>query len=96
MAVEHMVWIRFREGVGAERIAGHLAGLAGLKGKVPGIVDLRVGENFTDRANGCTHGLLVTFEDRAALEAYGPHPEHKKVSGPLREDAELFVMDIEV
>lgn len=96
MAVEHMVWIRFHEGVAAGRIAEHLAGLAGLKGKVPGVIDVKVGENFTDRADGCTHGLLVTLEDRAALEAYGPHPEHAKVAGPLKEDADLLAMDIEV
>ncbi len=96
MAVEHMVWIKFHEGVSDRRIAEHLAALAGLKGRVPGVIDVKVGANFTDRANGCTHGLLVTLEDRAALEAYGPHPEHAKVAGPLKDDAELLALDIEV
>ena len=53
------------------------------------------GKNFTDRANGFTHGLLVTLKDKAALEAYGPHPEHVAVAKPLKEDADLMAMDFE-
>ena len=90
-----MVWIRFRDGVSSERREHHLTGLRGLKGRVPGVVEVVVGENFTDRAKGFTHGLLVTLESRAALEGYGPHPEHVAVAGPLKEDAELMAMDVE-
>jgi len=96
MAVEHMVWIKFKDGVNESRKAEHLDGLRALQGKIPGVIDVKVGENFTDRAKGFTHGLLVTLTDRAALEAYGPHPEHAAVAGPLKEDAELMAMDIEV
>lgn len=96
MAVAHMVWMKFGDGVAAERVADHLEALRGLKGRIPGVVDVRVGTNFTDRAGGFTHGLLVMLADRDALHAYLPHPEHVKVAGPLREDAELMAMDIEV
>jgi hypothetical protein len=96
MAVEHMVWIRFKDGVTAERIDNHLRGLRALPDKIAGIVNLCVGENFTDRAAGHTHGLLVTFDNRAALEHYLPHAEHLAVAGPLKEDAaSLMAMDFE-
>ena len=52
-----------------------MAELRGLKGKIAGIVDLSCGPNFSDLANCYTHGLVVRFTDRAALEAYGPHPD---------------------
>jgi len=94
MAVEHMVWIRFNDGVSAERIREHLAGLAGLRDKVPGILELVVGRNFTDRAGGFTHGLLVRLESRAALQTYIDHPEHVAVAGPLKQDAEVRALDI--
>ncbi|MFW6060377.1 MAG: Dabb family protein [Phycisphaeraceae bacterium] len=93
--VEHMVWIRFKPGVSEARQREHLDGLRSLKGRVPGIERIAVGENFTDRAQGYTHGLLVTLTDRAALQTYADHPEHVAVAGPLREDADLLAMDIE-
>lgn len=93
--VEHMVWIKFRPGVTPARIQEHLTGLAGLRRTVPGVQAIRVGPNFTDRANGFTHGLLVTLADRQDLQTYLAHPEHVRVAGPLRQDAELMAMDIE-
>ena len=93
--VEHMVWIRFHDGVTDDAIQAHLDGLRGLADKVPGIVKLAVGENFTDRAGGCTHGLLVTLESRAALNTYADHPDHLAVAGPLQRDADLLALDFE-
>lgn len=93
--VEHMVWIRFQPGVSANAIENHLAGLRRLPEKVPGIRKLAVGENFTDRAGGFTHGLLVTLESREALKTYADHPEHLAVAGPLQRDAELLALDFE-
>jgi Stress responsive A/B Barrel Domain len=69
----------------------------GLKGKIAGIVDLSCGANFSQRAKGYTHGLVVRFTDRAALEAYGPHPEHQRIVqnliSPIR--ADILALDYE-
>lgn len=94
--VEHMVWIRFKDTVQSDRIKTHLDGLRGLKEKVPQVVELSLGENFTDRAQGYTHGLLVRLKSREDLESYAIHPEHVAVAEPLRADADLMAMDIEV
>ncbi|HJU56383.1 MAG TPA: Dabb family protein [Pyrinomonadaceae bacterium] len=56
-----------------------LAGLRGLKGKIAGVVDFSCGANFSDRAQGYAHGLSVRFTGRAALGAYGPYTEHRRV-----------------
>lgn len=95
MAVDHMVWIKFNEGVGPERIREHLDNLGNMKGIVPAIKEVRIGENFTDRSGGFTHGLIVTVESREALPEYLNHPHHVEVATPLKEDAELRAMDIE-
>jgi hypothetical protein len=97
MAVMHMVWVRFNEGVSAERIAGHMAALRGLVGRVPVLLDLKGGENFTDRAGGPTHGIMAMLPDRASLPVYLDHPEHLRALEALKPDvAELRAMDIEV
>lgn len=93
--IEHMVWIKFREGVSPDRAEWHMDALRQLKGKVPAIEQVYAGANVTDRSQGYTHGLLVRLETRDALQQYLEHPEHRAVSGPLKEDAELMVMDIE-
>ena len=63
-----------------ERIAEHLANLSALPDDVPGIIDVRVGKNFTERAKGCTHGLIVTLHDPAGLKVYQDHPRHVAVA----------------
>ena len=71
--------------------------LRGLKDKIAGVVDLSCGANFFDRAESYTHGLVVRFADRAALEGYNPHPEHQRVLqnfvNPIR--ADVLALDYE-
>jgi hypothetical protein len=74
MAVNHVVWIKFKAAVPPARVAEHVDALHGLAVRVPGIVELSLGANFTDRANGFTRGLVVTLQDRAALDRYSAHP----------------------
>ncbi len=95
MAVQHMVWIRFKPGISAQRVAQHIDGLRAMVGKVPQIRKLCVGENFTNRSEGFTHGLLVELADRQALTDYMQHPDHLAVAKPLDEDADLRALDIE-
>ena len=95
--VEHIVLFRWTEEASQEAIDTALAELRALKGKIAGIVDLSGGVNFSDRAKGYTHGLVIRFTDRAAVEAYGPHPEHQRVVqnliNPIR--ADTLVLDYE-
>ena len=82
----------------AEAIARVVTELRALKGQIPGILDLTCGENFCPRSQGFTHALVVRFEDRAALEAYGPHPAHQRVVqefiSPIR--ANTLAVDYEI
>jgi len=93
--IEHMVWIKFKDGVSDERKQEHMENLRNLRGVVPGVRKLVVDKNVTDRAQGYTHGLLVTLDDQEALQTYVEHPEHVAVAGPLKEDADLLAMDVE-
>ncbi len=95
--VEHIVLFKWRAETTPEQIAQAVEGLKGLKESVPNVLDLSVGENFCDRAKGFTHGLVVRFPDKAALEVYGPHPAHQHVVqtfiNPIRED--ILALDYE-
>ena len=77
--LEHIVLMRWKDDASSESIDRVLTELRALKAKIPAIVDLTCGANFSDRSKGYTHGLAVRFKDRAGLEIYGPHPEHQRV-----------------
>ena len=96
MAVQHMVWCRFNDGVSAERIQEHVERLKTLPDGVPFVQKVEVGENFTDRARGFTHGIIVTLPDRESLPKYIEHPFHVEIAIPLKADAEVMAMDMEV
>ena len=96
--IEHIVLFRWVEGADQEAMDNAVTELRQLKNKIPGIVDLSCGANFSDRAKGYTHGLVVRFKDRAALESYGPHPEHQRVVQnfirPI--SADILALDYEI
>jgi hypothetical protein len=95
MAVNHMVWVRFRPGLDAEAIAAHATALRALQQRVPGVRSVSVGRNFTDRANGYDFGICVILDDKAALAAYAVHPYHVEVATALRRDGEIMALDFE-
>jgi len=57
-----------------------------VKKSIPEIQSLEWGTNVSPEglANGFTHCFFVTFKDKAALERYLPHPEHKKFGAQLK------------
>jgi hypothetical protein len=96
MAVEHMVWFRFRQEVPQARRDALAAELRALAGVVPQVSRIEAGTNFTERARGCQLGLLVTLESKEALDAYQVHPAHVAVAQQLRAECEeIFALDFE-
>lgn len=55
-------------------------GLEGLKGKIPGLIDIKV--NIEGRLASSTADLMLdsTFESAEALKGYSKHPEHVAVA----------------
>jgi len=97
MALRHVAWFRFKEGVTADRIEEHMAACRSLVGRVPAVQNLECGPNLSDRAGGFTHCIIVSLPDPAALPEYLDHPEHAPIAEALVSDvAELRVMDVEV
>jgi hypothetical protein len=96
--VEHIVLFQTTEDATAEQRDRMIAELKKLRGAIPGIVDLSVGYNFSERNQGFEIGLVVRFADRAALEAYLPHPAHRACVAefihPIRKNT--IVVDYEI
>ena len=95
MPIEHIVLLEKKETATEEQLNSFLEAAKQLKDKVPGVLDVIHGENFTDRAPH-SHALIVTMVDRDALAGYGPHPAHQEVATMLKEVAKDWVIvDIE-
>ncbi|WP_140630369.1 Dabb family protein [Methylibium rhizosphaerae] len=66
------------------------------KALVPGIVEFDVGIRCEGLEANADVVLVSTFTDKAALDAYQIHPQHKAVSaelGPLRETRAVLDYD---
>ena len=79
--IKHAVLMKFKAGTPESTIQGIMSALAGLKSKIPGLLDFSSGPYSSSEGlnQGFTHGFIMTFADAASRDGYLPHPEHDKV-----------------
>lgn len=96
--VEHVVLFKTTEDATVEQKERAVAALKTLKDKIPGILDISAGINFSTRNQGYDIGLVVRFADRDALEVYLPHPAHRgcveEFITPIK--ADVIVVDYQI
>lgn len=99
--VKHVIlWTlkdEFSEDEKANIKAGIKKGLESLKGKIPGLVEIKVNINGLSSSNADLM-LDSLFENEEALKGYAVHPEHVKVAdGKVRPYTKLrSCLDYEV
>jgi Stress responsive A/B Barrel Domain len=71
----HLVCFKYKHDTDAATRADHRQRLAGLK-SLDVLDDLKVGEDVVRSPRSYDTGLVVTFRDRAALDAYQKHERH--------------------
>lgn len=79
--VKHVILWKLKDEIADKEAvkAGIKVGLEGLKGVVPGLVDIRV--NMEGLASSTADVMLdSTFESEAALKEYSTHPAHVEVA----------------
>lgn len=81
--VKHIILWTLKEMSDEEKTsvkAGIKAGLESLKGKIPGLVEIKV--NTDGRLDSSTADLMLdsTFETKEDLKNYSKHPEHVAVA----------------
>lgn len=78
--IKHIVMWRIADGEDTlKRVEDMKKNLEALKDKIPCIVDIRVGANFTESEYASDVVLESSFNTREDLEIYRDHPEHKAV-----------------
>ena len=79
--VKHIILWQLKEELAdkAEVKAGIKAGLESLKGRIPGLIDIRV---YTEGLPSSNADVMLdsSFADAASLKGYSVHPEHVKVA----------------
>ena len=81
--VKHIILWTLKEMSNSEKESvkkGIKDGLEGLKGKIPGLIDIKV--NTEGRLASSTADLMLdsTFENSEALKGYSKHPAHVAVA----------------
>ena len=81
--VKHIILWKLKDSLTGEEKeqvkAGIREGLEGLKGKIPGLVDIRVQTKGLASSNADVM-LDSSFTDEASLKGYATHPEHVRVA----------------
>lgn len=76
----HIVVWKYRADVEAFAREEHVKLLSNLAAIIPEVKNLSVGFDTLSLPRSYHTGLVATFADRAALDAYTVHPEHVKVA----------------
>lgn len=75
--VKHIVFTKFAHP--DEDVPEAMKRLLALRETVPGILSMEAGRDILHSERSFDMALVVTFPDRAALEAYAVHPAHMQV-----------------
>lgn len=87
----HIVVWKYRADVEDDVRQEHVARLRRLPSVVPEVLTLKVGTDVLGLPRSYDAGLVATFRDRAALEAYTVHPDHILVADMGRNISEHVV-----
>jgi len=82
----HVVFVKMKASVSPDELALMEHDIKDLRYKIPGIVNVFVGqhdtkvyEGYVDRSKGFTHVITYVFTDGNALKEFGPHKDHVRV-----------------
>lgn len=79
--IRHYGVFQFLPEITPEQIDECFAEMAGMVGKIDGLLDFECGPYQSDEGlnDGYTHGFLMTFDSAESRDAYLPHPVHEAV-----------------
>ena len=75
--IHHLVWFKLREDISDSEIEQLTANLLEMPAKIPQIIEMACGRDFSGRSRGFEFGLSVKFETREDGQIYDKHPDHQ-------------------
>lgn len=87
----HIVCWKYKPEITEEQRAEHRAKLNSLTEVIPDILSFSVGADILHLERSFDTGLVATYPDRAALDFYTDHPQHREVAAFGREIAEKLI-----
>ncbi|MEK7723223.1 MAG: Dabb family protein [Acidobacteriota bacterium] len=87
----HIVCWKYKPETIPETRAEHIAKLRSLTNVIDEIITFNVGSDILNLERSFDTGLVSTFADQAALDAYTIHPAHQEVAAMGKEIAEKVV-----
>jgi hypothetical protein len=93
--LRHVVLFQFKADVTPAQVQEVVDAFAALPKKIDAIREFEWGTDVSveNKAQGFTHGFVVTFRSKEDRDEYLPHPEHKKfvqLVGPRIENVLVF------
>ena len=87
----HIVCWKYKPETTPETRAEHIAKLRNLTNIIPDILSFDVGIDILHLARSFDTGLVASYPDREAFDAYTVHPAHMEVAAMGKEIAERVV-----
>jgi hypothetical protein len=87
----HIVCWKYKSEITEAERAEHREKLKNLPGVIPDILSFQVGADILHLERSFDTGLVATYPDRKALDAYTVHPDHQKVAALGKQIAEKVV-----
>ena len=87
----HIVCWKYKSETTAEQRAEHVNKLKNLPSEIPNILSFKVGNDILHLERSFDTGLVATYIDQSALDAYTIHPEHRAVAAMGKQIAEQVV-----
>lgn len=87
----HIVCWKYKPETIEEQRAEHIAKLKNLPNVISNILSFNVGADILHLERSFDTGLVATYPDRDALDAYTVHPEHQAVANLGKQIAEKVV-----
>ncbi len=79
----HIALFKWKAEASSVELQSALLAIERLSEKVPGILEISVGENSSRFAEGYSHVVMVRGESQEAIDAYRQHPEHQQAAGVI-------------
>lgn len=87
----HIVCWKYKTETTPEQRAEHIKRLKELPNLIPNVLSFNVGSDILNLDRSFDTGLVATYADRAALDAYNVHPDHQEVVAIGRSISEKVV-----